>query len=208
MNLDETAEGTLVVTYDSRGLTKLMLVATALFVGVAGYDLFVGARGSERLVALLASAATCFVIAIVFLETAHFELSRPRRIVIWRRRWALRERSGSIPFSEIQSVQVERPIGDTGTPSRRITLKTKDGSLVPLTVGYRPDADDAIVKIADRIRALLGHDVEATARQDLEDLIAAGKTIEAIKVLRETQGLSLTDAKQRVDDLRRKASSR
>ena len=47
MNLGETADGTLVVTYDGRGLTKLMLVATALFVGVAGYDLFVGARGTE-----------------------------------------------------------------------------------------------------------------------------------------------------------------
>ena len=80
--------------------------------------------------------------------------------------------------------------------------------MVPLTVGYRPDADDAIVKIADRIRALLGHDAEATAQQDLEDLIATGKTIEAIRILRERDGLSLTDAKQRVEEIRRKASSR
>ena len=208
MNLEQAADGTLVITYDGRGLTKLMLAATALFVGVAGYDVFVGARGTDRLIGLLASAATCFAISIVFLETARFEFSRPAHIVTWRRRWALRERSGSIPFSEIQSVQVERPIGDTGTPSRRVTLKTKDGSVVPLTVGYRPDADDAIVKIADRIRALLGHDAEATAQQDLEDLIAAGKTIDAIRILRERDGLSLTDAKRRVDDLRRKASSR
>ena len=208
MNLEEAADGTLVITYDGRGLTKLMLVATALFVGVAGYDVFVGARGTDRLIGLLASAATCFATSIVFLETARFEFSHPTHIVTWRRRWALRERSGSIPFSEIQSVQVERPIGDTGTPSRRVTLKTKDGSVVPLTVGYRPDADDAIVKIADRIRALLGHDAEATAQQDLEGLIAAGKTIDAIRILRERDGLSLTDAKQRVDDLRRKASSR
>lgn len=208
MNLEQAADGTLVVTYDGRGLTKLMLAATALFIGVAGYDVFVGARGTDRLVALLASAATCFVISIVFLETAHFEFSRPTHIVTWRRRWALRERSGSIPFSEIQSVQIERPIGDTGVPSRRVTLKMKDGSVVPLTVGYRPDADDAIVKIADRIRTLLGHNAEATAQQDLEDLIATGRTIEAIRIVRERDGLSLTDAKQRVEEIRRKASSR
>jgi len=185
-----------------------MLVATALFVGVAGYDFFVGARGTDRLIGLLASAATCFGVAILFLETARFEFSRPMRMVTWRRRWALRERSGTIPFSEIQSVAVERPIGDDGTPSRRITLKTRDGTVVPLTVGYRPDADDAIVKIADRIRGLLGQDAQATAQQDLDDLIATGRTIEAIKILRETEGLSLTDAKQRVEELRRRASSR
>jgi ribosomal protein L7/L12 len=84
----------------------------------------------------------------------------------------------------------------------------KDGSVVPLTVGYRPDADDAIVKIADRIRTLLGHNAEATAQQDLEDLIATGRTIEAIRIVRERDGLSLTDAKQRVEEIRRKAASR
>lgn len=208
MKVDELADGSLVVSYDGSPLAKFMLGFMAVFLGTAAYDVFIGTRGTDRLVGLLGASATCLLIAVVFLETAHFEFSRPTHIVTWRRRWALRERSGSIPFSEIQSVQVERPIGDTGTPSRRVTLKTKDGSVVPLTVGYRPDADDAIVKIADRIRALLGHDAEATAQQDLDDLIAAGKTIDAIRILRERDGLSLTDAKQRVDELRRKASSR
>jgi hypothetical protein len=208
MNIEETAEGSIRVSYDGRGLTKLMLAATALLAGVAGYDVFVGVRGTDRLIALLASAATCFVIAIVFLETAEVEFSRPTHLVQWRRRWGFRERSGSIPFSDIQSVMVERPLGDTGTPSRRVVLKTRDGAMVPLTVGYQPDGDDAILKIADRIRALVGHDVAATSRHDLEALIAGGRTIEAIRVLREREGLSLTDAKQRVEELRRKASSR
>jgi hypothetical protein len=208
MNIEDTPDGSLRVTYDGRGLTKVMLAATALFAGVAGYDVFVGARGTDRLIGLLASAATCLAIAILFLETADFEFSRPTHLVLWRRRWALRERSGSIPFSEIQSVTVERPLGDTGTPSRRVVLKTRDGAVVPLTVGYRPDSDDAILKTAERIRALLGHDAAVTARQDVDDLIAAGKTIEAIRVLREREGLSLGDAKQRVEELRQKASSR
>jgi len=213
MNVEEASDGTLRVTYDGRGLTRFMLVATALFAGVAIYDVFVGTRGTDRLVGLLASAATCLVVAIVFFETAHFEFSRVTHLVTWSRRWGFRQRSGTLPFSEIQSVAVERPIGDEGTPSRRITLKMRDGTIVPLTVGYRPDADEAIVKIADRIHALLGPKEERPAPDqrylvEVSTLVAAGKMIEAIKVLREAEGISLTDAKQRVDEIKRKASSR
>jgi len=208
MNVEEAADGTLVVTYDGRGLTRLMLAATALLVAVAGYDVVAGARGTERLIGLLASAATCFVVAIVFHETARFEFSRPTHLVTWRRRWGFLKRSGTVPFGAIQSVMVERPLGDDGAPSRRINLRMVNGAAIPLTVGYQSDVDGAILKVADRIRAVLGHNAQETRSADVSTLVAAGKMIEAIKVLRETEGLTLTDAKQRVDDLRRKASSR
>jgi hypothetical protein len=98
---------------------------------------------------------------------------------------------------------VERPMGDDGTPSRRINLRTADGTAVPLTIGYRPDSDGAILKIADQIRAVLGREAEHSQAADVEALIAAGKTLEAIKLVRETEGLSLTEAKQRVDEMSR-----
>jgi hypothetical protein len=190
-----------VVSYDSRGLTTVMLAATAVFVAVAVYDAFVGARGTDRLVGLLGAATTCLIVAIVFFENARFQFAPDTRIVTWRRRWALRQRSGSIPFDAVQSVLVERPIGDEGTPSRRITLKTTSGEEVPITVGYRPDADGAVLQIAARIRALLGHDADAAHMLNVKALIAAGRTIDAIRVLREEEGLSLVDAKRRVEDI-------
>jgi hypothetical protein len=208
MKVEELANGSLVVTYDGSPLAKFMLVFMVLFLGTAAYDVFVGARGTDRLIGLLGAAATCLLVSIVFLETARFEFAGATHLVTWRRRWGLRERSGTMPFSAIQSVMVERPMGDDGTPSRRISLRTADGTGIPLTVGYRPDADGVILKIADRIRVVLGHKVEERRLDDVEALVASGKTIEAIKVLRETDGLSLTDAKQRVEELRRKASSR
>jgi hypothetical protein len=208
MKAEELADGTLIVSYDGSPLTKVMLAFMAVFLGTAAYDVFIGTRGTGRLIGLLGASTTCLLIAIVFLETAWFEFSKPTHLVTWRRRWGLRQRSGTMPFGAIQSVMVERPIGDDGTPSRRINLRMADGAGVPLTVGYRPDSDGAIVRTADRIRALLGHQAEETRSADISTLIAAGKTIEAIKVLRETEGLSLTDAKQRVDEIRRKASSR
>ena len=201
MTIDERADGTLVVSYDSLGLTRVMLAAAVLLLAVAGYDILAGARGTERLVGLLGSATTCLLVGIVFLERARFQFAPATRLVTWRRRWALRQRAGTILFNSIQSVLVERPIGDEGTPSRRIVLKTVAGEDIPVTVGYRPDADGAVVHIASRIRALLGHDSDATHLHNVRALLAAGKTIDAIRVLREEEGLSLVDAKRRIEDI-------
>src|SRR5262245_910744 len=201
MTLDERTDGTLVVTYDSIGLTRFMLVATALFLAVAGYDVFIGARGTERLIGLLGSAGTCLLVALVFHERVWFEFAPDSRTVIWRRRWALKLRSGSIPFGSIESVLVERPIGDDGTPSRRIALKTVSGEDIPITVGYRPDGDGAVLQIASRLRAMLGHETDATHMHNVKALVAAGKTLDAIRVLREEEGLSLVEAKRRVEDI-------
>lgn len=208
MKVEELADGTLVVTYDGSPLAKFMLGFMVVFLSTAAYSVFIGTRGTDRLIGLLGASATCLVIAIVFLETAWFEFSRPTHLITWRRRWGFRQRSGTMPFGSIQSVMVERPLGDDGTPSRRVNLRMVDGAAIPLTVGYHSDGDGAILKVADRIRVVLGHHAEATRSADVSTLVAAGKMIEAIKVLREAEGLTLTDAKQRVDELRQKASSR
>ena len=113
------------------------------------------------------------LVAIVFLERVRFEFAPGSRMITWRRRWALRQRSGSIPFGSIQSILVERPIGDEGTPSRRIVLKTISGEDIPITVGYRPDADGLVLKTASRLRAHLGHDSDATHMDNVKALIAA-----------------------------------
>jgi hypothetical protein len=204
MNVEE-AGGATTVTYDSVGLTKLMLGLTVLLLGVAAYEVSIGTRGTDRMIGLLASTATCAAIAIVSLETAWFQFTHATRIVNWRRRWAFRQRSGVIPFAAIQSVMVERPIGDDGTPSRRIVLRTTDGAVIPITVGYRPDADGALLQIANRLRTLLGHSAAETHTQNLKALIDAGSTIDAIRLLRQEEGLSLSEAKQRVDDLTRRS---
>jgi hypothetical protein len=177
------------------------LCAAGVLLAVAGYDVFISARGTERLLGLFGAAATCVVVAIVFLERAWFQFAPNTRTVTWRRRWAMRQRSGSMPFGSIQSVLVERPIGDEGTPSRRITLRTIDGREIPITVGYRPDADGTTVRIASRIRAVLGHEADATHMSNVRALIAAGRTIDAIRVVREEEGLSLLDAKRRVEEI-------
>lgn len=70
-----------------------------------------------------------------------------------------------------------------------------------MTVGYWPDADGAVLHIASRIRALLGHDSDARHLHNVHALLATGKTIDAIRIVREEEGLSLVDAKRRVEEL-------
>jgi hypothetical protein len=201
MTIEERHDGTILVTYDSTRLTWLMLAVGGVCLVTAGYDVFIGPRGTDRLAGLLGAAGTCLLVAIVFLERAWFQFAPATRIVMWRRRWALRQQSGSIPFGSVQSVLVERPIGDDGTPSRRIVMKTSTGEDIPMTVGYRPDADGALLHIASRIRALLGHGTGAMHLDNVRALIAAGKIIDAIRILREEEGLSLLDAKRRIEEL-------
>ena len=207
MKVQEPAADTMVISYDSWALTRLMFVFAVLFLGIAGYDVFIGARGTDRLIGLLAAAGTCLAVAIIFLENASFEFVRTTQTITWRRRWALRQRSGTIPFAAVQSVHAERPLGDDGTPSRRVIFRTTDGSEIPLTVGYQPDPNGEVLKIAERIRVVLGHSSEQAPMQEVERLVSSGKKLEAIRVLREEQDLSLTEAKQRVDELSAKKTS-
>ena len=106
MTIEERHDGTILVTYDSTRLTWLMLAVGGVCLATAGYDVFIGSRGTDRLAGLLGAAGTCLLVAIVFLERAWFQFALATRIVTWRRRWALRQRSGSIPFGSVQSVLV------------------------------------------------------------------------------------------------------
>ncbi len=207
MKVQEPAAGTMVISYDSWALTRLMFAFAVLFLGIAGYDVFIGARGTDRLIGLLAAAGTCLAVAIIFLEKASFEFVRTTQTITWRRRWALRQHSGTIPFAAVQSVHAERPLGDDGTPSRRVIFRTTDGAEIPLTVGYQPDPNGEVLKIAERIRVVLGHSSEQAPMREVERLVSSGKKLEAIRVLREEQDLSLTEAKQRVDELSAKKTS-
>jgi hypothetical protein len=206
MQAHDRSDGTLVVTYDGTSLTKLLLVMAVLFAGTAIYDVFIGARGTDRLIGLGGAVATCVLAALVSLEQSHFTFDASARTIVWTRRWGLRRRSGSIPFDSVREVAVQRPLGDDGVPSRRIALQFDDVPEVPVTVGYRPDVNGEILTIAASIRARLGQPAAGATLDSLQRLVDAGQTIEAIKRVRQDEGLSLSEAKRRVDALTKKES--
>lgn len=201
MDLREEVDGALLLTYDSSRWTMWLIGATVLMLVTAVYDYFIGARGDERLIGLLGGATTTGLIALVMLEQCRFRLDPISRLIEWEQRWGFRRRAGVVPFSEITHVSVDVPIGDTGIPSRRVVLHLANGTLLPITVGYKPDVDGAIERAAETIRVVLGHRAPTTA-DSVRVLVQQGRRIDAVKLLVEKENLTLTEAKQRIDRLR------
>ena len=202
MDTREDADGSLLLTYDSSSWTKWLIGVTLVLLATAVYEYFFGTRGDERIIGLLAGAATTAIVALVMLEQSTFRADPKSRLIEWQQRWGFRQRAGITPFADIKHVSAERPIGDTGIPSRRVCLHLADGSLLPVTVGYRPDGDEKITRAAESLRRVLGQ-APPTAEQSARAMIEQGRTVEAIRILVEREGLSLTEAKDRVDQMRR-----
>jgi hypothetical protein len=158
MTTTEEPDGSLSLTYDSSGWTKWLIGATLVMLVTAAYEYFIGARGDERVVGLLAGAATLGLVALVMLEQCRFRVDPRTRLIEWEQRWGFRRRAGVTAFGDVQHVSVETPIGDTGIPSRRLVLHLADGTLLPVTAGYKPDVDDRISRAGETLRRILGQD--------------------------------------------------
>jgi hypothetical protein len=66
MTIEERHDGNILVTYDSTRLTWLMLSVGGVCLATAGYESFIGPRGTDHLAGLLGAASTCLLVAIVF----------------------------------------------------------------------------------------------------------------------------------------------
>lgn len=205
MNTTTAADGSLLLTYNGRVWSKWLFGGALLMAAIAVYDLTIGTRGDDRLIGLIGGTATFAGAGAVMFETARFRVDPFQRIIEWDRRWAFQHRSGTLRFADVRHVAIEVPIGDEGIPSRRIVLHMTDGSMVPVTAGYRPDGDNRIVNAAASVRSLLGQEPKPKVDEVVRALLASGRKIDAIKVLVEEEKLSLTEAKTRVDLLARKA---
>lgn len=113
MDVREAPDGSLVITHDSSRLTKWLIAATVVVLGVAAYDYFQGSRGDERLIGLPVGATTLGLPALVILEQARFRIDPASRLVEWEQRWGFRRRGGDTRFSDSKHVGVEMPIGDS-----------------------------------------------------------------------------------------------
>jgi hypothetical protein len=208
MDIEQRPGGSLLLSYDSTLWSRWLFGAAALMAITAVYDLTIGARGDARLIGLAGGIATCLVGGIVMLETSSFTVDASTRCIQWSRRWAFQRRAGRIEFHDIAHVATERPIGDTGIPSRRIVLHLRNGETVPITVGYRPDVGDQISRAAEQLRRVIGHQPVPPVDDSVRALLARGRSVEAIKLLVEEQQLPLRDAKARVERLREERERR
>jgi hypothetical protein len=111
---------------------------------------------------------------------------------------------GSLAFSSIANVLVQSPVGDSGIPSRRVTLKLIDGGELPLTRGYLTDSRNRILMLGGRIRQLIGRGA-ADPVASVNALADAGQSLDAVRLRRQTSDVTLDRAVADVQDRRERS---
>ena len=155
---------------------------------------------SEPCIGLAGSGATCVLFFLAGYENSHFRFDRQSRMLAWSRQHGLFKRHGAVAFGDIDGVALQSCIGnDRYYPKHRVVLLTRQGEL-PVNVAYEYDAMNEM--IAQNIRSFLG----MTAGDLIEDSVAAlvdsGRKVDAIRLLREKRGLSLSEAHTAIAQLR------
>lgn len=213
METRELTDGTLLVSHDSSGWTRWIVCFGVVLAGAAVWSVVAGPAHDARVVGLFGGAATLVLIGLACAESGTFSFDPTRKVIEWRRRRAWWRRAGTIAFDQVKDVVVERPIGDDGVPSRRICLRLADGTVLLIRAAYVPDGGDATLRLAERLRQLVGAQQRAPApdaaagaiddgTREVRALVEQGRMVEAIKLLRVTKQLSLLDAKREADAMR------
>ena len=92
--------------------------------------------------------------------------------------------------------------GDSQTISCRFSLVTQ-ADVIPLTAAYEPDLE-RYNKMREVILAMLFSPSRRPVAVDpVLDLVTRGQIVAAVALLRKRDGLDLTAAKMRVDEMRR-----
>ena len=202
MRAREDIDGTLVLTYDSSGWAKWLFGAPAVFLAIAGYDYFTGSHKADRMIGLLAGAGVFVLAGLALFETASARVDPATKTITWSRRIAFWRRGGTLSFSQVRDVIIESPTGTRRVPRQRISLRLANGSLLPLTYGCGPDVDGQLARAAALFRKTLGQPEEPSLLASAQALVELGHVTEAIRLLVTSGGMSLTDAKKRVEALK------
>jgi len=161
-----------------------------------------GSLGWQKLAGSALGSTLLLAIAAI-VEDRRFVFDPSARTMTWERRNWLRSRGARLPFSEIKDVVV--PFSrETDLESNRrrdhytAMLVTTSGQ-IPLT-GTSSIRKQEYVDLADAVLAILSKPHQGPAGgTELDRLVAAGRTLDAIALVRAQQGLGLAEAKALVD---------
>ncbi len=154
----------------------------------------------ERLIGFIGGAVTSGLVYLVAYESSLFAFDSRTRLLTWRRKRSLSKKQGTLPFGRIEQVILESAIGNTKySPKHRVMLRTGEGEL-PLSIDY--EHNEINQTLAERIRSRLGLSPESLVIDSVQSLVERGLTIDAIRLLREKRGLSLTEAKSLIAQMK------
>ena len=196
MKITRQTETELVVV-DSCLWLAIILMAVALI-------LFYAALVS-RTRNLLFAGGVMFLFGVPWLRKSTFTFDAARRMVRYRVLRYVKISTGSIPFADITGIGTETSFGTSNTTIYRLTVLTRNGP-VPMADAYSGGGRNYYETTRQTIQNFVKGDVQSTTMSALEDreasirsLIAQGRKIDAIRLLRNDEDLDLLQAKDRVD---------
>ena len=214
MHIQRQTPMELVLQDGSRWLA-LVFLAVALFIAVSSIE-------RHTLKGLLVSAFF-LLFAAAFFRHSTFTLDRMQRVARWRRLNILKNEAGFIPFDSIRDIVIDAQGGNRNSVSYRLVIVTADGR-TPMAnlfeggsiehyqmlrqqildfvgLGSALPAAEPTLLSNDRSASLVEEGIPADLDSSLRALLAQGRTIDAIELLRSRNYLSLVEAKTRVDAL-------
>lgn len=193
------------IVFEDRPIVLPAILAAASLVFAIGLVSHVPAllSGEKEAIGMVLGLLLCAFGAVLLFRRDRFVFDGSQRRLRWSK-WSLaRASSGTVDFSEILDVTMESIGGNEGGSTYRVALRIKDGT-VPLTETYSRDAD-YWRPLVERLRGIVGLASEREPDADAQSLVDQGRSIDAVRQLRETEGLSLTQAKARVAAAQREA---
>jgi hypothetical protein len=152
----------------------------------------------------LIPAALSAMFGLAFLRATNLTFDKVvERICAIYRFDVLRVRRTRLAFADIVDARVEigPSPGDSPVISCRLSLVT-GSAVVPLTAGYEPDQHRYNAMRAAVLEAVFGDGPKPSALDPVRMLVKERRIIDAVSMLRMRDGLDLTTASARVDELR------
>lgn len=163
------------------------------------------------------AAALCLLFAAVFTRHTSFSFDKMQRVARWSRRTFFKVETGSLPFDSIRDIVIDAQAGDRNTATYRLSLVTADGPL-PManmfqggSIGHYQGLRQQILEFLGIAPAgsgvpapepgILSDGIPSDIEPSLRAMLAQGRTIDAIALLRTRENIGLADAKSRIDGL-------
>jgi hypothetical protein len=154
--------------------------------------------------AVLIPAALFLMFALAFLRATDVTFDKTKRVCDIRRLDVLHQTRLRLAFTDITDARVELvPMPDNpADPSCRLSLVTTS-AVVPLTAGFEPSQARYNAMRDAVLEAVFGDGKRPAAPDPVRMLVKEGRIIDAVAMLRARDGLDLTTASKRVDELRK-----
>lgn len=194
--------------------TELVLKDSSLWMsivcgaGAAAIVLFGLAKSEPK---SLFAAAFLVLFAAITARGTTLTFDGLQRVGRWNSYWLYKTKSGTVRFDDISDITVEAMSTDRNAMTYRLVLQTATGP-VPMSNAYSASRD-SYAGLRRQILAFLkpgldpaAHDPQVTVNgipldlaSSLESLVAQGRRIDAIALLRSRERIGLAEAKTRID---------